>query len=186
MEGRDNPDYRWLHAVNLLLLLGLWVFTIIAYPRLPEQIPAHIGTSGVTRWTDRNSGFWFLLPILAVFEAAFMYVLSRLADSGASGVNVPHKKRMLALPREAQVFAMEPTRAFMYGMATWLLLLTGMIQVVLYQAAHTGGDTPDTWFMLAFTAFSLLPLAGVPWLNRAIGRRLDEWESRVPSQGQEA
>lgn len=53
MEGRDNPDYRWLHAVNLLLLLGPWVFTIIAYPRLPEQIPAHIGTSGVTCWTDQ-------------------------------------------------------------------------------------------------------------------------------------
>ena len=167
--------YRWLHAVNLLLLIGLWGFAVVAYAWLPDRIPAHIGTSGVTRWTDRQSGSWFLLPILSVFEAGFMYLLSRLVDAGPSGINVPQKKRLLALPREAQTYAIEPMRPFMYATATWLLLLTGMIQVAMYLTARSGGDVVS-WLLPAIIVFSLLPLLGVVWLSRAIGRRIDQWD----------
>jgi hypothetical protein len=168
--------YRWLHLLNVLLLVALWAFAIVAYPALPERIPAHIGTSGVTRWTERDGGFWFLLPILGTFEAAFVYLVSRIAESGASGINVPQKKRLLALPREAQVYAIEPVRGFMYGMAAWLLLLTGLIQAELYVTAVSGGGVAD-WFLPLLLAFLLLPFAGVVWLSRAIRVRIDRWDA---------
>jgi uncharacterized membrane protein len=99
------------------------------YERLPDQIPAHVGPSGVTRWTPRESGVWWVLPLLGSFHAVLMYVLSTLANSGAAGINVPQKKRLLALPPEAQRYAMQPLRAFMFGMATWLLALMLWVQI---------------------------------------------------------
>jgi uncharacterized membrane protein len=180
-QDRDRTiDYRWLHALNALLLVALWGFTVVRYGQLPEQIPAHIGPSGVTRWARRESGIWFMLPILGTFHASLMYLLSSLADSGASGMNTPQKQRLLALSREWQRYAMQPMRGFMFGMATWLLTLMLFVQYELQRvavAAQTGD--PATGRVVYVT---VVMTAGVGLLAfllyRAVGRRITEWEQR--------
>lgn len=174
-------SHVWLHVVNALLLAGLWAFTIAMYRHLPERVPAHIGPSGVTRWADRDSGIWLLLPILGSVEALVMYAMAGLAGSSPQGLNVPQKKRLLVLPREGQRYAMAPLRPFMYGMATWLVVLMLVIQVHMFRTAQVAaaGD-PTTGILPLLLLFTLLPLAGVVWLSRAVGRRIDAWEAREP------
>lgn len=171
--------YRALHALNLALLTGLWLFTAMAYGGLPDQVPAHMGVSGVTRWTSRQSGIWFLLPILGTFHAFLLYALSGLGSSGAAeGINLPQKKRLLTLPREGRRYALEPVRPFMFAMTAWLLALMLIIQYQLYAAARAGpaGDYPG-WLLWPALGLSLFPLVGVWWLNRRIRGRIDAWQA---------
>lgn len=166
-----------------MLLLGLWAFTIVGYNLLPERIPAHMGPGGVTRWTERDSGIWLLLPIMASVHSVLMYGLSGLADSSPEGFNIPQKKRLLELPREAQRYAMEPARPFMFAMATWLITLTLSIQWQMFAAAQAGpGADSDQPFLIALLVLGLLPLVGVVWLNRAIRLRIDGWEAGAADQ----
>jgi len=169
-------NLRWLHALNALLFIGLWVFVLATYGGLPDQVPQHIGPDGVvTRWTDRESGMWFLLPILLMTQIVLMYGIAS-ATSSAQGMNVPHKKRLLALPREAQAFALAPMRLFMYLLATWMIVLSWTIQLMMWRAAHAGGSAGGSslWLLIAV---GLAPLAGVAVLGRAVGRRIDALES---------
>jgi hypothetical protein len=184
-EPASRGDWRWLHLLNALLFVGLWTFTIVAYQSLPDLVPGHVGTGGVTRWERRESGMWFVVPIMGTFSALLMYLLSTTADHGAAGINVPYKKRLLALPRDAQRYAMQPLRGFMYGMATWLLVLIWWVQYGLYRIAiaadagvpYAGGMTTGTLLLTA------LPLLGTVWLARVIRRRITEWEAHQSRQG---
>jgi hypothetical protein len=174
----ESTGYVWLHALNVLLLLALWLFTFLMYERLPDQIPGHVGPSGVTRWTPRESGMWFVLPLLGSFHAGLMYLLSSLAGGGAAGINIPQKKRLLALSHEGQRYAMQPLRGFMYGMATWLLGLMLWMQVGMYRIAVAPPDDRPTGGLLAGSVvMTAAVLAGVYWLNRVVRRRIDAWES---------
>jgi uncharacterized membrane protein len=183
-RDRDRTtDYRWLHALNALLLLALWGYTVASYGNLPEQIPAHIGPSGVTRWTRRDSGVWFMLPILGTFHAFLMYLLSSLADAGASGMNVPQKKRLLTLSREGQSYVMQPMRGFMFGMATWLLTLMFYVQYELQRvsvAAQTGNPATSRVIVITVLMTAALGLL-VLRLYRSVGRRITEWEQQNPA-----
>jgi hypothetical protein len=170
--------YRWLHLLNALLFAGLWLFTIVMYHRLPDLVPGHIGTSGVTRWEPRGSGMWFVVPVMAAFHVLLAYALSTLAHGSPASINVPQKKRLLALPREGQQYALEPLRGFMYGLATWLLLVAAWVQLHIYRTAMAAQRAePETGGLLGgVIALASLPLLGALWLSRAIGRRIAAWE----------
>ncbi|HSJ24938.1 MAG TPA: DUF1648 domain-containing protein [Longimicrobiales bacterium] len=187
-ETRFNkPDagtsYTWLHVLNAVLLLGLWVFAIGAYPGLPEQVPGHIGGSGVTRWDAKQSSPWFILPIIALVNAAMMYGISAISHSTPGSFNVPAKTQLMKLPREGQRYAMAPMRGFMYGMATWLLVLLGYIQVEMYRIAHAGpgadvatsGLLWVTILMVAAVVIMAVRMSGT------VKRRIMEWESTQPT-----
>lgn len=174
----DGASYAWLHVLNAILLLGLWVFAIAAYPGLPEQVPGHIGGSGVTRWDAKQNSPWFILPIIALVNGAMMYGVSAISRSTPGSFNVPAKDRLMKLPREGQLYAMAPMRGFMYGLATWLLALFGYIQFQIYRIAHagpgadvaTGGLLWVTLLMVAVVVFMALRL------SRVVKRRIMEWK----------
>lgn len=180
-NAEGNADY---HAVNLLLLAALWTFALWAYSRLPEQIPGHIGPSGVTRWDRRESGTWFLVPIIGSLNALLLYALAGVGEGGAAGVNTPQKKRLLALPREGQRYALKPMRRFMYGMVTWLLALMLFVQLAMYRTALAGGMGTGgaRVLLLAILAFTAVPILMSVRLGRQISRRITEWEAMVPPE----
>jgi Flp pilus assembly protein TadB len=93
----------------------------------------------------------------------------------AAGFNVPHKKRLMELPREQQAYALEPGRSFMLGMATWLVVISWLIQLEMYYAAFNGHGTGYALPVVIF--FTLLPVAGAWWLSRAVKRRIEALES---------
>jgi hypothetical protein len=169
------PSYAYLHVVNAFLLLALWLLAATLYDHLPDRIPGHIGPTGVTRWEPRSGGHWFLLPILGTVHAGLLYALSTLAHAG-QGVNVPGRKRIQRLPLPVRRYVVEPLRPFMFGLATWLLLLVIHVQLSLYRIALAAQDgNPDTTpFLAGIFALLVLPLAGAVWLMRAVRRRLDE------------
>jgi hypothetical protein len=180
---RSPPQPRsvaWLHLLNGAILIGQWVFTVVVYEHLPDQIPGHIGTRGVTRWEPRESGMWFLLPIMATLHAGLFYAIATLAGSSpGAGVNVPQRKRILTLPPEGQRYAMQPFRVFMYGLATWLLLLTGYLQFTLYRIAVAAqhGEPQLGGLLGVIMVFLVAVAAGAWWLSRAGRRHVERWEA---------
>jgi hypothetical protein len=187
---RPGPEtsYVWLHALNGVLLLALWVFTIAAYPGLPELVPGHIGVGGVTRWDAKQNSPWFIMPILAFVNAALMYGASAVSKSTPDGFNVPAKKQLMQLPRAGQLHALAPMRGFMYGLATWLLVLSLYIQYQLYRIAHAGPDSETgTGNLLAFTAVMLAAVLLMAFLStRMVKRRIAEWQSMDEAAGGQA
>jgi uncharacterized membrane protein len=172
-----EPDYTALHIVNGVLLLSIWVFTIGAYPGLPDQVPGHMGLHGVTRWDPKQSSPWFIMPILALVHGAIMYGISAMAKSTPNALNVPAKKELLQLPREGQLYAMAPMRGFMYGMATWLFVLTLMVQYELYRVAHAGpgADLNSTRMLLFVAAMLAVVIIMAVRSSAAVRRRIGAW-----------
>jgi hypothetical protein len=176
----EATSYSWLHWVNGALLLGLWAFTILGYERLPDLVPGHIGPSGVTRWDAKQNSMWFILPLMGTVHSAIMYGLATAATSGATGFNVPAKKRLLTLPRDGQRYAMQPVRGFMFGMATWLLGLMSAVQYHSYRVAMAGPHADGGAGGIAATTALFLVILGVMVvvMSRAVTRRIDAWEAR--------
>jgi len=95
---------NWLlAALNLLLLIGLWSYGLLAYGQLPDRIPVHFDLQGnALAWGPKSS----LLQVLLIFSGlvAFIVALSALIlrDARLTGLNVPHKDRLLRLPPSAR------------------------------------------------------------------------------------
>jgi hypothetical protein len=160
------PRYRLLHAINALLLIALWTYALLMYAHLPEQIPQHIGPGGeVTRWGGKR--IWFLLPILMSVHLVIVYGIG-MSVSTAAGFNVPHKKRLLALPREAQQIALQPVRGFLFGMGTALMLLGWAVQYAIHYGARHGTGWPPLLPLIG--AFLLLTILGA-WRSSVLVRR---------------
>jgi hypothetical protein len=176
--GPGGGDAR-LHLLNAALLVGLWAFAGLAWGHLPDQIPAHIGPGGVTRWESRSSGVWFLLPIMATFHVLIVYALAGVVAKGGPGVNVPGKRRLERLPPAGRRYALRPMRSFMYVLAAWLLALMAFIQYGIYRAAMTGAaGGPDASGMLGgIAAFLGLFAWAVYRSTRAVHRRASAWEA---------
>jgi uncharacterized membrane protein len=174
-ERPETRPYVRYHAANALLLIGLWAFTMYLYPHLPDRIPGHVGVSGVTRWDPRESGIWFLIPLLGTMNALVLYALAGAAG-GVDGISTPHRKRLKALPREAQRYALQPMRGFMYGMVSWVLLLMLFIQLMNYRIALAGsvGAFHGRTLIIGIVLFTAIPLIMVVVLSRTIRRRIDE------------
>jgi ABC-type amino acid transport substrate-binding protein len=173
------PAYGWLHALNAALLLALWSFTIGAYAGLPDEVPGHVGPGGVTRWDAKQNSPWFILPIIALINAAMMYGISAAARSGPAGFNVPARDKLKKLPREGQIYALEPMRGFMFGLATWLLVLTLYMQYRMYRIAVAGpGADVVTVDLLFFTGFMLAVVLGMAFhASHRVKRRIRAFQS---------
>jgi hypothetical protein len=174
-----EPGNSRYHLLNAALLATLWGLTFALQGNLPDQIPGHIGPSGVTRWDSSTSGMWLLMPILGSIHALVLYALSGIGQHGLTGLNVPRKERLLAMSREGQRFAVRPVRTFMYLMAAWLLALMIGIQLVNYRVALAGGIDRQGSFalILGILAFTAIPVIMAIHLGRVIHRRADEWEA---------
>ena len=64
---------RFLNILNWVLILGLVVAALWAWPRLPPQIPTHFGADGqADAWGDRTLESWFMAPGIALLLIAIM------------------------------------------------------------------------------------------------------------------
>lgn len=70
---------RLFQCTNSTLFIGYWVFMIITYSTLPDQIPMQIGTDGdATRFSGTSISSWFLLPTLISIILLSILYLSRV------------------------------------------------------------------------------------------------------------
>jgi len=177
------PSHTWIHVVNGALLLGHWAFAIGAYGGLPELVPGHVGSGGVTRWDPKESSPWFILPIISTVGVMMIYGMSAAAGNTPAGLNMPSRKPRVTLPPEGQRYAEAPMRLFLYAMATWTLLLLVYNQYEMYRIAHAGPEVEvDAGNMLMVIG---LMLAGVIamfiYASLSVKRRTGEWETMQDS-----
>lgn len=129
-DDRSFPQSRaaasgW--AAALLPLGGVaavWATAIAWWPTLPARIPLHFDGSGVPdRWGPASVANWFMLPFIATWIAALVggvgVFLPALARTWPGLVNVPQKKRWMALSPDARVRTIDPLR--------WLLGFVGLL-----------------------------------------------------------
>lgn len=182
-KAAPDPGHTWIHVVNGALLLAHWAFAIGAYGGLPELVPGHVGSGGVTRWDPKGSSPWFILPIISTVGVMMIYGMSAVASSTPAGVRTPSRKRRVTLPPEGKRYAEAPMRLFLYAVATWTLLLLVYNQYEMYRIAHAGPEVEvavDNLLMV-----SGLMLAGVIatfiCLSLSVKRRMGEWETMQDS-----
>ena len=64
---------KLLTALYIILMLLPLIAVVVAYPFLPDKIPAHYGMNNqVTRWGNKSETFIF--PIITIFFGFFMYI----------------------------------------------------------------------------------------------------------------
>jgi len=126
--------------VNLVLLVVLLVGSALAYPRLPERIPAHFGLDGTPdRWVETSLVAWFMLPLITLGMNALLYGLAALTMRNPRFVNLPGKERLLALPLERQHAVMHTMREGMESLLAPMTLAFCLIQLSIYRTAIGAG-----------------------------------------------
>ncbi|MGA1392881.1 MAG: DUF1648 domain-containing protein [Phycisphaerales bacterium] len=98
-------------------------------PTLPAKIPLHFDAAGVPdRWGPASVANWFMLPFVATWMTAIIGGLAvfmpALVRHFPGIVNVPQKKRWMALSPEERLRTSEPVR--------WLLGLVGLLVNALF------------------------------------------------------
>lgn len=84
---RAAPRYPWWWLVpSLVVLVGLAAWGAVVCPKLPDQVPAHVGPGGVDRWTAKS--FWSVfLPVIVyagttgLFAACALLALRRVPET---------------------------------------------------------------------------------------------------------
>ena len=67
---------KLLTALYIILMFLPLIAVVVAYPFLPDKIPAHYGLdTQVTRWGNKSETFIF--PIITIFFGFFMYIAAR-------------------------------------------------------------------------------------------------------------
>ena len=67
---------KLLTALYIILMFLPLIAVVVAYPFLPDKIPAHYGIDNqVTRWGNKSETFIF--PIITLFFGFFMYIAAR-------------------------------------------------------------------------------------------------------------
>lgn len=151
-DDRAFPQRRSIAAgaiCGLLPLAGLaivWSLAALWWPTLPARIPLHFDGAGVPdRWGPASVANWFMLPFVATWLtvlaggiAAFMPALVR---TWPAIVNVPQKKRWMALPPEARVRTAAPVRWLLAGVG---LLMNGLFAWILWGTRWVAMDPDPT------------------------------------------
>jgi uncharacterized membrane protein len=79
-----------LLAVNILLLVFIWVFIGIEYADLPEIVPSHFAVNGTVDGESEKRVIWFL-PAVATF--IFLLLVGIPKDPNSPLLNVPDSYR---------------------------------------------------------------------------------------------
>ena len=175
MRDRRNATGVWL-LTHGLLLAGLWLFSLWAWPNLPERIPMHFDFHGnPDRWAAGSSYEWFLLPTVAsVLVALLLAPAIAMPRIPVGTINLPNKKAFLQLPRERQLAVLGKVSVMLYSIALLPNLLMLYLQVTIYRVAQGASSGLSAVPVLAVTVAALLGTAlWVVHLSRAIDREVE-------------
>ena len=79
-----------LLAINIILLVFIWIFIGINFAGLPETVPSHFAVNGNVGGASEKKAIW-ILPVIATFLFLLLVGISRDPDSPM--LNVPKSYR---------------------------------------------------------------------------------------------
>ena len=149
---------RIFDVVSIVLALGLIVFSIWAWPQLPDRIPTHYGISGrPDAWSDRSVFTWFLLPVLAIGMALLMVWVQRFTRKHPGLVNLPSSTRLVDLPEPAREPILEALAGFLALVQTEILAIFTLIQIATFISA-IGGESRGIMIAVLVLAVAIAPI----------------------------
>ncbi len=141
---------RW----SWLLLAGLILGSLLAWPHLPAEIPVHFGVDGrPDRWAERNPYSWFALPMVGLLTSVLFGWIRHRAPEHPEMLNIPGKQKLMALPPEQRARVTRQIIKVLSVVELWTLLILVLIQIGEWVTA-TGG-AGQRW-VLSGVALSLL------------------------------
>ncbi|MGI5351571.1 DUF1648 domain-containing protein [Streptomyces sp. CA-250714] len=156
-QAAGGAGFPWLWLLpGLLVLAGLLLWGIVAYPDLPAKVPQHLGSDGIDRYADKSVGSVFVpvfvhagaLALLAGTACATLRItpLSELPPEqrGSSLVNRPKTREGARRVARAQLF-----------LACCLGLTLAVVCRVMWSTAPQAKDGPQTGTLV----LALLPVA---------------------------
>jgi len=145
--------------VSLLCLVGVVVYLIVMWSRIPDQIPAHFNAAGkVNRWGSKSE--LIVLPIISWVLYGFITLVERYPQAWNTGVTVTEKNRarvyrilknmiavikmlLLAVFASITVLSSLVLRLPIWYLGVFLLAVFGSIAFFLVQLRKTTrGDKP--------------------------------------------
>ena len=177
MEPKETkPSVAQLFAMNIIAVVGCFIFGIITASNLPERYPGHTNLAGeVDRWADKGSGEWLIMPILAAVMAALMVgVAFWLPRIPISYWNVPRKKEFLELTPEERTPVVRMLVAWVLALTLVQTLSFFAIHVTMYLTAMGGPETIG-WIGVGAVviAYGVVLWKGVVRTKRLIHAALD-------------
>ena len=161
---------KLLTALYIILMFLPLIAVVVAYPFLPDKIPAHYGIDNqVTRWGNKSETFIF--PIITLFFGFFMYIAARGAAEQEKKGSGSEKNNS--------------TITFVAGILS-IMVFDILTFYFLYADFHQVENLNDVPFSLTKISFGILGIALIilgnimPKLKRnsIIGLRTMEHEKR--------
>lgn len=159
MSGMLSVDrvHRICIRIALLLIMGMWVYFFIQYPKLPAIVPSHFNSEGQIDGEERKNLLWFF-P--AIMTAVFGLLLALNRDG----------KNVAEATRKKYFFK---TRILLTVIQLNIALFGCIFLVKIIQSALLGYSTLSNGWIMAFEITMILPnmlyLISVKFANSKIG-----------------
>ncbi|MCD4658393.1 MAG: DUF1648 domain-containing protein [Planctomycetes bacterium] len=149
-----------IQLLNLLIIIGLFVFSFIVYPDLPDKIPSHINYEGkADSFADKTHVIWLLIPILSLIIFVLICLISHLMDKKPGWINMPHKQKYLELSENMRNNVNQYLKTFMLILCFMMTVILFEVQLMLYQAAMSvdkQADTLNTYLVMFFAVIFII------------------------------
>lgn len=124
---------KWLVLANVILLGVSWAMSIVAYPRLPSEIPVHFNLSGLPdTWSEKSRFLFFIPPVIqAIFFIGF-FILARVSHL----VYFPQKDKISTLPSEKKRIIFDIIKEFIFLVLIFFNLIFIHFQRSVILTAH--------------------------------------------------
>jgi uncharacterized membrane protein len=170
----------WI-VIHGIFVGALWLFSLWAYPNLPDRYPVHFDFAGnPNRWVAGSSPEWFLVPGIATFlNAMFIGIALTLPRTPVEIMSLPNKDKFLKLPRDKQVALLSQFGQMFLVIVLGLNILLGGVQGMIYAVAQGSAKTLNAAPLLVIPVLIFVVL--LVWsvkITRNIRRASDDWEAR--------
>ncbi len=146
-----------MYGASWLVLVGIWLSAIEAWPTLPAKFPMHFDFAGrPDSFVDKSMVAWFLLPVFATVMNVGLSLLSPMIQWMAlkhpEFVNMPRKEQWLKLDSQARLRTLKPVFGAMRVLQLLVMALFLFIVVSSVKVASGQWSVLPTWPMFLFLA----------------------------------
>ena len=146
-----------MYGASWLVLVGIWLSAIEAWPTLPAKFPIHFDFTGrPDSFVDKSLVAWFLLPVFASVMNTGLSLLEPMirwmALKHPEFVNMPRKAQWLKLDSQARLRTLKPVFGAMRVLQLLVMALFLFIVVSSVKVASGQWSVLPTWPMFLFLA----------------------------------